>query len=143
MNTFLNANNFRNKDLRDLIPRKSDHHVLLITSSGTRPYQISVFRTLAFKKGRSRHGWHMLEYIFQQESITSGGRVTNPVLIIQPLTSHPLYKIKRRRLTLSAGVNFLSASIFFFSPALGFRFTVGGFHGHTFLNRKQLLETKI
>ena len=55
MDTFVNANNFRNKHLREWNPR-SCHHVLLITSSGIPLSQIFV-RVFAFKnKCPSRRG---------------------------------------------------------------------------------------
>ena len=43
MDIFKNANNFTNKDLRESNLRRSDHYVLLITSSGLDHY---VFRAI-------------------------------------------------------------------------------------------------
>ena len=51
----LNANNFRNKDLRESNPIRNDHHVFLIISSEIPPSQIFVFRVyLHLKKHPSR-----------------------------------------------------------------------------------------
>ena len=45
MDVFFNANSFRNNDLSVSNPRRNDHHVLLITSSGFPLSQIFVFRS--------------------------------------------------------------------------------------------------
>ena len=50
MDTFLNANHFRNKDLRVPNHRWSDHHVFLIISSGIPLSQIFVFRVICILK---------------------------------------------------------------------------------------------
>ena len=47
---FHNANNFRNKDLIESDPRKSDYHVLLITSSANPLSQIIGFRVISIWK---------------------------------------------------------------------------------------------
>ena len=63
MNTFLNANNFRNKDLRYYRGR-SDHHVFLITSSGISLSKIFVSKVfLHFKKLES--SWSILYFCLE------------------------------------------------------------------------------